>query len=164
MKLEFSKSKPDFFLLGANSTFKDKLKLEILDLEISLKTARVAKAVSDAHTRALAGGLRKALYPIVHSSISFHSIPSGLKQVNINQVYQGILPSTLMCALIDNKAIDGDLEINSFIFPHSDVESFQYYINGTPTPCEFYLNFKVFVKLILKNNLLFFFLKISSSL
>ena len=65
-------------------------------MEISLKTSRIAKEISDAHTRTLAGGIRKAIYPIIQSKIGFHSIPSGLKQVNINQVYQGILPSTLM--------------------------------------------------------------------
>ena len=63
LRLDFSKSKEEFFLLGKTATFKDKLKLEILDLEISLKTSRIEKTISDAHTRALAGGLRKALYP-----------------------------------------------------------------------------------------------------
>ena len=96
LKLEFSKAKEDFFLLGKKATWKDKLRLEILDLEIVLKTSTISTVISDAHTRALAGGVRNAIYPILQSSVNFHSIAAGLKQVNIHSIYQGILPSTLM--------------------------------------------------------------------
>ena len=96
MKLKFSKAKEDFFLMAKNSTWKDKLRLEILDIEISLKTSKISKDVAEAHTRALAGGVSNAIYPIIESSVNFHSIAAGLKQVDIHSVYQGILPSTLM--------------------------------------------------------------------
>ena len=75
----------------------------LTDLNISLKTVDVVKDVSDAHTNFLATTKRPALYPIIESAISFQSIATGLQNVQIHSIYQGILPSQVISGLIDNK-------------------------------------------------------------
>ena len=102
LKLEMTRSKEDFFIIG-DAKWKNQLKLELSDLHVTFETVEVNKEVVDAHNAALAGGIQKALYPLIESSVSFNSIAQGLQKVTINQIYQGILPSTIICGFLDNR-------------------------------------------------------------
>ena len=69
LKLEFSRSRSDFFFI-AESKYADKLRVKLSNLKLTLNTVTVAKELEEAHINMLATNpSRRAFYPIVESDV-----------------------------------------------------------------------------------------------
>ena len=67
---------------------------------------------------------KEAIYPFTQMDIKTFSIAQGTYTVNLDDVYQGKIPSLLVCAFVDSAAYAGDYSKNPFNFRHEDVDSF----------------------------------------
>ena len=124
IKIDLQRAKENFFLL-AESKYKDHFEMELIDLKLHLRTVKVSKDLDDFISNAIDGG-RKAQYSFIESGVSFNSIGLGLLQTEIHSIYQGILPLTIFCCLVNNSAIDGEISENPWCFENKGVKSFQF--------------------------------------
>ena len=104
LKIELQKADENFFIIGKKDV-QDKLKLVIDDIELRGHVVNVSKEVQQSHIMNLMN--KKAIYPFTHSVVNFNSIPSGLQQTTVQGVFQGMLPTIVLCGLQDNSAISG---------------------------------------------------------
>jgi hypothetical protein len=126
IKLKFIRNDDKFSLLG--NTLVTKIKVNELFLSIrrvTLDPVEDAKINSD---------LEKgpAAYPIDQSRIKTFTIPSGLRNHNISQIFRGQLPRSLIIGFVDTAAYDGAINKNPFVFEHNKLNYFNLFVNGAP--------------------------------
>ena len=108
-------------------------------LTLSLKVVCVDKDFLDCITTTL---MRKnAIYPYLHGSVNFASIPANLKSHQISGIATGVLPTLLFVGLLRNSAKSGDIELNPYSFEHHNVGSVQFTVNGILMPAKRLVNF-----------------------
>lgn len=130
IRIELRKANNNFFMLGAKEKG-DKVKLDISKLELQLRTVRSEAALSS-HFSSLLN--RKAIYPLLESSVNFVSIAANQTKIYINSICQGFLPTMLFIGLVDNTASSGAIEMNPFVFSHHNLQSIQFFVSGKPYP------------------------------
>ena len=126
MKLKFIRNDDKFSLLGNTQLTKIKVNELFLSIRrITLDPVEDAKINSD---------LEKgpAAYPIDQSRIKTFTIPSGLRNHNISQIFRGQLPRSLIIGFVDTTAYDGAINKNPFVFEPFNLNYFNLFINGAP--------------------------------
>ena len=101
LKIDLTRNREDFFLMADKSKLGDKLKLNLLNLKLHLKTTTVSAAITNHYENMLRD--RSALYPVIYSQISFNSLGVNMKSHDFHSIYQGLKPSTIMCCFVNNK-------------------------------------------------------------
>ena len=67
---------------------------------------------------------KEAIYPFTQTDVKTFSIAKGTYTINLDDVYQGKVPSLLVCGFVESAAYAGDYSKNPFNFRHEDVDSF----------------------------------------
>jgi len=126
VKLKFIRNDDKFSLLGNTQVTKIKVNELFLSIRrVTLDPVEDAKINSD---------LEKgpAAYPIDQSRIKTFTIPSGLRNHNISQIFRGQLPRSLIIGFVDTAAYDGAINKNPFVFEHNKLNYFNLFVNGAP--------------------------------
>lgn len=126
IKLKFIRNDDKFSLLGNTQVTKIKVNELFLSIRrVTLDPVEDAKINSD---------LEKgpAAYPIDQSRIKTFTIPSGLRNHNISQIFRGQLPRSLIIGFVDTAAYDGAINKNPFVFEHNKLNYFNLFVNGAP--------------------------------
>ncbi len=126
IKLKFIRNDDKFSLLGNTQVTKIKVNELFLSIRrVTIDPVEDAKINSD---------LEKgpAAYPIDQSRIKTFTIPSGLRNHNISQIFRGQLPRSLIIGFVDTAAYDGAINKNPFVFEHNKLNYFNLFVNGAP--------------------------------
>ena len=125
--ISLTKSPEDFFVLSAD-TNAGKFKLDLQSVEVMVRTVETAEKVNLTYDQLLLKG-KPLLYPRTHSALNFISIQK--QQVcDVNNIYNGILPSTLLIGFVEDANLTGTISKNPFVFSSVNLKSISLKFNG----------------------------------
>ena len=126
--ISLTKSPDDFFIMSAAANA-SKFKLELEKVEVMVRTVATAEKVNNSYNQHLLKG-KSLLYPRTHSEVNFISIQK--QQVcDINTIYYGILPSTILIGFVEDANLTGTIDKNPFIFEPHNLKSISLKFNGS---------------------------------
>lgn len=77
---------------------------------------------------------KNAIYQFKGAKMSYFTIPSGQSNIHLGNVYSGIIPDFIACALVTNSSFMGDRNTDTFEFTHFDISEFSFLINSARFP------------------------------
>lgn len=84
-----------------------------------------------------------ALYPYMKSDIRTFNIAPGTYTWSMDDIFQGVIPSRLIVALVSSQAYSGEYNKNPFNFQHFNVNHMGFYVDGQSMPSQpFACNYK----------------------
>ena len=124
VKLKLVRSKDAFCLMGDADNYKAK----IMHASLFVRKVKVMPSVFLAHAKALERGTAK--YPIHRVVCKSFTIPQNYLDVNHEKLFSGQLPTRLVIGLVDNRAFNGNRELNPFNFQHFNLHEIGLYLDG----------------------------------
>ena len=103
----------------------DEIYLNVCKVNVSLK-------VMMGHDAALE--IADSIYPFARTDIRTFNIAEGNFGMNIEDIWQGEVPTKLVVGLVKSQAYNGDYHLNPFHFQHFDVSDIGFFVNGEATP------------------------------
>ena len=130
MRIKFTPNKAEFALnaYGATRDFK----IKFTDMILYVARAEVNPSVINGH----AAGLKRhnAFYPIIHNELITFTIPKGQQSYTKDRLFPDQAPKSLMIAMVENDAFNGNIEKNPFHFEHFDLNKIALYRDGVSIP------------------------------
>lgn len=84
-----------------------------------------------------------ALYPYMKSDLRSFSIATGSYTWTMDDIFQSMVPSRLIVALVSSQAYSGEFNKNPFNFQHFNANHIGFYVDGQPVPNQpFICNYK----------------------
>ena len=77
-----------------------------------------------------------AKYPVSRVETKVFSIPKGNMMANQENLFLGQLPKRVVIGMVENKAFNGDMEMNPFNFRHFDVNYLALHVDGKQIPAK----------------------------
>ena len=111
-------------------------KLLIDEIYLNVCKVNVSPEVMTGHDAALE--ISDSIYPFVRTDIRTFNIAEGNFGMNIEDIWQGEVPTRLVVGLVKSQAYNGDYHLNPYHFEHFDVSDIGFYVNGEATPCPAY--------------------------
>ena len=107
-------------------------KLLIDEIYLNVCKVNVSSEVMTGHDAALE--IADSIYPFVRTDIRTFNIAEGNFGMNIEEIWQGEVPTRLVVGLVKSQAYNGDYHLNAYHFEHFDVSDIGFYVNGEATP------------------------------
>jgi len=123
VKIKLVRSRNTFCLIGANE-FRVKIESAIM----FMRKVKLAPSVFLAHAKALENSTAK--YPIRRAVCKTVRIPNTFRDINIEKLFSGQLPSCLIIGLVANAAFNGANNRNPFNFAHYNLMEISVYTDG----------------------------------
>jgi len=123
VKIKLVRSRNTFCLIGANE-FRVKIKSAIM----FVRKVKLAPSVFLAHAKALENSTAK--YPIRRAVCKMVTIPNTFRDINIEKLFSGQLPSRLVIGLVANATFNGANNRNPFNFAHYNLMEISVYTDG----------------------------------
>lgn len=129
MRLKLLPSKAEFSL---NAYGTKAFKIKYLDVILYVPRAELNPSVINGH----AVGMRRqnATYPLLHTEIITFTIPKGQKSYTKDRLFPDQAPKLLLVSMVENEALNGDIEKNPFHFQHFDLNKIALYREGRSVP------------------------------
>lgn len=105
-------------------------KLNILKSSISVKHCKINPNILLAHHKLL--NTQNANYSFQRANLRTFTIPTGLQSIQVDNIVNGILPSSLVFGFIENDSYNGKRSTSPYNFKPLGLESFTLYVNGVP--------------------------------
>lgn len=129
MKIIFTLDHSGFFILES-SDYKSGIK--ILEAELSIRHVTVNPSIMLIHHHSLQKGVL-AKIPFRRSVIKTHTISSGITNTIIDNLFQGMLPRSMIITMFDNTAFTNHKK-SPFNFHHFGLNYFAVFVNGQSIP------------------------------
>ena len=129
VRVRMVQTKNAFRLMAANSE-----QYKVLLKEVTIKACKiyVDPAIIQAHNESIKN--TPAIYPFMESDIKSFAIAKGSYLITLDDVYQGKVPSRLVCAIVRADAYSGSYQLNPFSFEHCNIDSFICYADNHALP------------------------------
>ena len=111
-----------------------KYTIEITDAVLKLCLVNVTPGIVIGHGEALQTS--PAIYPFKKTDIRTYAVGTGQYDVTLENIWQGLLPTTAIVAVVASEAYSGSLKRNPFAFEHWDLSSIGMYVSGKPVPTQ----------------------------
>ena len=121
-----------FRLMGVESDTSKGFKVELVDAVLKVCTVKVSPGVQIGHAEALK--ISPALYPFEKSTIKTFSIPRGYYDMNIDDIFQGDVPSKIMVGLVSSEGYNGSFAKNPYNFHNYNCSFIGFYVDGQSLP------------------------------
>ena len=129
------KSKTDFHLMSnqtTNATAKykliiKKLKLHVNYIDLSLEHRAQHMSLWEKNPFSL---------PFSKVVVKHKQFARGLSSLDFDSCFNGILPNTVVCGMVDSSAFDGALNKNPFNFKHNSLNEIYFKVNNATIPSE----------------------------
>jgi len=130
IKFRFVPNKPAFSLIVSAAGLTAGLSpiIEFVDMALFIEKVKPAANILLAHARALAEGTAK--YVFRKTDIKVHTINSGSKSAQFDNIFQGQVPSRVVLGLVSHNAYNGDFSKDSFYFNHYGLSSLAITVDG----------------------------------
>ena len=116
-----------------HSTDTIKYGVNILDATLFYTKYKLEDVLFQSHLSTFKRG-GTAKYPISYTEVKPIPINSGMSSVSIDNAYHGELPYQLVVAMVDEKAVNGDIGSNPFEFKHNNISNISITYNGRVYP------------------------------
>ena len=107
-------------------------KLLIDEIYLNVCKVNVSPEVMMGHNAALE--IADSIYPFARTDICTFNIAEGNFGMNIEDIWQGEVPTRLVVGFVKSQAYNGDYHLNPFHFEHFDVSDIGFFVNGEATP------------------------------
>jgi len=107
-------------------------KLVIEEIYLDVCKVAVSPEVMMGHNAALE--VADCIYPFARTDIRTFNIAEGNFGMNIEDIWQGEVPSRLVVGFVKSQAFNGDYHLNPFHFQHFDLSDIGFFVNGEATP------------------------------
>ena len=107
-------------------------KLLIDEIYLNVCKVNVSPEVMMGHNAALE--IADSIYPFARTDIRTFNIAEGNFGMNIEDIWQGEVPTRLVVGFVISQAYNGDYHLNPFHFEHFDVSDIGFFVNGEATP------------------------------
>ena len=107
-------------------------KLLIDEIYLNVCKVNVSPEVMMGHNAALE--IADSIYPFARTDIRTFNIAEGNFGMNIEDIWQGKVPTRLVVGFVKSQAYNGDYHLNPFHFEHFDVSDIGFFVNGKATP------------------------------
>ena len=107
-------------------------KLLIDEIYLNVCKVNVSPEVMTGHAAALE--IADSIYPFVRTDIRTFNIAEGNFGMNIEDIWQGEVPTRLVVGLVKSQAYNGDYHLNPYHFEHFNVSDIGFFVNGEATP------------------------------
>ena len=131
VRLKFFRSKPEFCLMGHNSTSTD-FHVNIKNMTLDVKRDLINPSVINGHASGLQS--RNAIYPLHHTAINTFTISPGHTSFIKDNLFPSETPKLLLLGMVENEAFNGKLALNPFHFQHFNMNKLALYVNGKSFP------------------------------
>lgn len=129
MKIIFTLDHSGFFILESTNY---KSGIKILEAELSIRHVTVNPSIMLIHHHSLQKGVL-AKIPFRRSVIKTHTISSGITNTIIDNLFQGMLPRSMIITMVDNTAFTSHKK-SPFNFHHFGLNYFAVFVNGQSIP------------------------------
>ena len=109
-----------------------KCKLIIDEIYLNVCKVSVSPEVMMGHNAGLE--VADSVYPFARTDIHTFNIPEGNFGINLEDMWQGEVPTHLVVAFVKSQAYNGDYNLNRYHFAHFDVSDIGFFVNGESTP------------------------------
>ena len=123
-------TRDEFRLITHPSGLRCKLVIEEIYLDVC--KVSVSPEVMMGHNAALE--ISDCIYPFARTDLRTFNIAEGNFGINIEDIWQGEVPSRLVVAFVKSQAYNGDFNLNPYHFEHFDVSDIGFFVNGEATP------------------------------
>ena len=125
IKMRLVRSKDSFCLMGDGH-------VKIEDVSLFVRKVKVDPSVQLDHIKGLERMTAK--YPVCRVETKVFSIPKGNRMANQENLFLGQLPKRLVIGMVENKAFNGDKEMNPYNFQHFDADYLALHVDGKQVP------------------------------
>ena len=136
MHVKMVRRKTPFALMFNEAGANYKVKIERATLHV--RKVKVAHAVALAHVKALKYG--NAKYPLQRVECKTFSVPAGGRDVTLEKIFTGQLPTLVVVDCVDNNAFNEVLKKNPFNFQNYKITRISLHVDGEekcPLTCDF---------------------------
>lgn len=113
MTLKFTRNSDSFILMSSMPNAKYKVKIEHMFVVVT-KLIVEAKVENDVRNEVIPYSLTRVIQ-------AEHTIPAGVTQHAVNELFHGDLPSKVVLCIVDHAALSGDYTKNPFNFQHFNI-------------------------------------------
>lgn len=119
-----------FCLMSSESAVRYKLQIE--DCVLKCCYVKINPGVILGHSEVLLK--QPAIYPLRRSDLKCFTIAAGQFHMNIDDVFQGDIPESLVVGLVSSRAYSGDYTLNPYNFQHFNCNFAAFYVDGKSVP------------------------------
>ena len=109
-------------------------KLVVEDISFHVCKVKVSPEVMMGHNAGLE--ISDSVYPFQRTDIRTFNVSDNLYATNLEDIWQGEVPTRLVVGMVKSQAYNGDMSLNPFYFQHFNVSSIGFFVDGEPTPRE----------------------------
>ena len=132
LKVVLFQSKNPFRVMK-DKTLTDNFKVILTSACLKVCKVLPSPGIITAHGQSLEDK-NQAIYPYMKADIKTFAIAKGSYSVFLDDIYQGQLPSRLVCGLVKSEAFSGSYELNPFNFQNCSVEFIVCKADGQSVP------------------------------
>ena len=125
-------TRDEFRLMVNPNDIRCRLILE--DISFHVCKVKVSPEVMMGHNAGLE--IADSVYPFQRTDIRTFNVSDNLYATNLEDIWQGEVPTRLVVGMVKSQAYNGDMSLNPFHFQHFDLSSIGFYVDGEPTPRE----------------------------
>ncbi|HEY6435190.1 MAG TPA: hypothetical protein VIY47_01255 [Ignavibacteriaceae bacterium] len=123
----------DAFTILSNKPGAD-FKIEIEDIKLHVRHVNLKPDLTTAHRRLFE--IRPACYPIKRTIIKVSAHAPGLTSITLPSCFLGVMPKSLIVALVPSTSFHGSYSKNPYFFPHLNLKSMFIRVNNRQIPSE----------------------------
>lgn len=138
IRFVFHMADPTFYLKTDHVDLNPRL--EVQEAILYIRHVKISPALELEHARTLEK--RNAVYSFLEGDVMLATIANGQRQAIICDLFNGRIPKKLVCAVLNNKDLNGDYSLYPFKFEPKGVESIDVTVDGehvfgSPLSCDF---------------------------
>lgn len=130
MRLRLGRARDSFCLVGDIND--GQCDLKIVEASLLVRRTKISPGVLLSHARTLAKSTAK--YPLTRVEVKAVSMHSGVHGETIDNIVLGQLPKRIIIGFVDNKAFNGDFQMNPFNFQNYKINYLSLYVDGAQIP------------------------------
>lgn len=131
MTLRLVRSKNDFCLMQPQAGALSR-KIVIKDISLLVRRVKINPNLLIAHAKTLSHSTAK--YPITRVEVKTFTLHRGILGDTLDNVILGQLPKRIILGFVDNRAYNGNKQLNPFNFQHFNVNYLSLYVDGVQIP------------------------------
>ena len=131
VRLRLVQSKNSFRLMSSTSSTNN---YKVILTHVSLRVCRLYLDPSMISTHAESIQDNNVIYSFMQNNVKTFAIAKGSYIIKLDDLYQGKIPSKLICAMVKSDAFSGSYTENPFYFQSCDIDSFHCYANSQALP------------------------------
>ncbi|XP_043271245.1 uncharacterized protein F54H12.2-like [Venturia canescens] len=130
MRLRLVRARDSFCLMSSQPDIS--CGLNISEATLLVRRTKIAPGVLLSHARALAKTTAK--YPLTRVEVKAISLHGGVHGETIDNIVLGQLPKRIIIGFVDNRAYNGNVQMNPFNFQNYKINYLSLYVDGAQVP------------------------------